>query len=93
MSAVEPWRVIVDPGGSGVYAVYGAYRVAGGLPFEDATLISAAPDMESALTGLLRDIADYERVNNLSPSPGKLDCWQSVTAAWAALAKAIGKVG
>ena len=42
--------------------------------------------LEEALRGVLVDLADYERVNNLSPSPGKQFCWQSVTTAHAALA-------
>lgn len=42
-------------------------------------------ELEAALKLVLDDIADYERVNNLSPNPGKRDCWQSVSAARAAL--------
>lgn len=34
-----------------------------------------------ALKAVMRDIDEYERVNNLSPNPGKKDCWQSVTFA------------
>jgi hypothetical protein len=92
MLAIEPWRVTADPADTEMYAVAGAYAVAGNLPIEDANLIAAAPDMEEAITMLLRDIAEYERINNLSPSPGKADAWQSVTCAKAALAKARGEV-
>lgn len=53
-----------------------------------AHVFAAAPDMLAALQNLVADILDYERVNNLAPSPGKQDCWQSVTAARAAIAKA-----
>jgi hypothetical protein len=55
----------------------------------DARLILAAPDLLDALRALLADIEDYERINNLAPSPGKSDCWQSVTRAKAAIAKAV----
>ena len=41
--------------------------------------------LEASLRGLLADIADYERVNNLFPNPGRQDCWQSVTNARVAL--------
>lgn len=34
-----------------------------------------------ALKAVIHDINEYERVNNLSPNPGKKDCWQSVTLA------------
>jgi uncharacterized coiled-coil protein SlyX len=42
-------------------------------------------ELEAALKRVLDDIEDYERVNNLSPSPGKQDCWESVSTARAAL--------
>lgn len=35
--------------------------------------------IEEAILALLADIEDYERINKLSPNPGKKDCWQSVT--------------
>lgn len=38
-----------------------------------------------ALQAVLADIAEYERINNLAPNPGRKDCWQSVTRARAAL--------
>jgi hypothetical protein len=41
--------------------------------------------LEAALLSVVGDIEEYERVNNLSPSPGKPDCWQSVTNAKAVL--------
>lgn len=56
----------------------------------NARLIAAAPDLLSALQSLVADIRDYERVNNLAPSPGKDYCWQSVGVAYAAIDKAIG---
>jgi DNA repair exonuclease SbcCD ATPase subunit len=49
--------------------------------------IARAERAEAALRNLITDIEDYERVNNLAPSPGKPDCWQSVTHARAVLAK------
>ena len=42
--------------------------------------------LREALVNVLVDIDDYERRNKLAPSPGKPDCWQSVTTARAALA-------
>ncbi len=47
---------------------------------------SEAAALRQALEAVLADIADYERVNNLAPSPGKPDCWQSVTRAKSVLA-------
>jgi hypothetical protein len=41
--------------------------------------------LRAALAALISDIEEYERVNNLAPSPGKQDCWQTVTQAKAAL--------
>lgn len=43
--------------------------------------------LEEALTAVLADIAEYERINNLAPSSGRAECWQSVAAGYAALAK------
>lgn len=41
--------------------------------------------LNAALKGVLSDIADYERVNNLSPNPGRKYCWDSVAQAHEAL--------
>ena len=41
--------------------------------------------LRAALEDVLADIADYERVNNLSPSPGRKYCWDSVARARRAL--------
>jgi len=41
--------------------------------------------LRAALKNLMNDVLEYERVNNLSPNPGKQDCWQSVTEARRAL--------
>lgn len=49
--------------------------------------MTTAPSIKEALERLIADIEDYERVNNLAPSPGKKDCWQSVTNAKAALSR------
>lgn len=54
----------------------------------NASLIAAAPDLLAALKNVVADILDYERINNLAPSPGKKYCWQSVAQADAAIAKA-----
>lgn len=44
-------------------------------------LIAAYPqilELCEAAEGVLSDIEEYERINNLSPSPEKETCWQSV---------------
>jgi hypothetical protein len=53
--------------------------------YDDLTLLTeAAAEIErlrEALKYLVEGIQEYEWINNLSPSPGKPDCWQSVTHA------------
>jgi hypothetical protein len=56
-----------------------------------AALWAAAPELLEALQGVVADVIEYERVNNLLPSPGKQDCWQSVTRARAAIARVTGE--
>jgi hypothetical protein len=52
----------------------------------DIDVLTADNDrLRAALEGVLADIADYERVNNLAPNPGKKYCWQSVEIAHRAL--------
>ena len=61
-----------------------------------ATLTAALEEARGALEGIVNDIHDYERVNNLHPNPGKSECWQSVERARTALATinaALGRVG
>jgi hypothetical protein len=41
--------------------------------------------LRTALQALVADIEEYERINNLAPSPGKQDCWQTITQAKAIL--------
>lgn len=41
--------------------------------------------LRTALKRVLADIADYERVNNLAPNPGRQYCWDSVAHAHAVL--------
>lgn len=41
--------------------------------------------LETALRDILRDIAEYERVNNLTPNPGRAYCWDSIERAYAAI--------
>lgn len=43
--------------------------------------------LEAALRDVLRDIAEYERANNLAPNPGRAYCWDSVARAYAAIRK------
>ena len=51
----------------------------------NAVNASVEARLREALEALIADIEDYERVNNLAPSPGKKDCWQSVMRAKQAL--------
>lgn len=71
------------PGGRAYQSVVGGSREAA----RHAAYVRSdiAERMAEALEGLVSTIEDYERVNNLSPPPGKADCWQSVTQAKAAL--------
>lgn len=57
----------------------------------NARLIASAPEMYEALKTLVAQILDYERANNLSPSPGRKYCWDSTERAVAAIAKAEGE--
>ena len=50
--------------------------------------VNCHADLVAALEALVADVLEYERINNLAPNPGRRDCWDSVTAARAALAKA-----
>lgn len=56
----------------------------------NARLIAAAPEMLEALQALVAQILDYEKVNNLSPNPGRKYCWDNTERAVAAIAKATG---
>lgn len=56
----------------------------------NARLIAAAPDMLAVLKQVVAQIEDYERVNNLAPSPGRQHCWDSVARAHEIIAKAEG---
>lgn len=51
----------------------------------NAKLIAAAPDLLAALKGLLADIEDYQRINNLG---GENNHWQVISRT--AIAKAEG---
>ena len=42
-------------------------------------------ELEEALRAVVNDVNDYERVNNLSPNPGRTECWDSVAHAKAVL--------
>lgn len=67
------------------YSVHGTdnLNVAAATTVEIARLIAAAPDLLAALKGLLADIEDYQRINNLG---GENNHWQVI--ARAALARA-----
>jgi chromosome segregation ATPase len=41
--------------------------------------------LRAVLKGVIDDIHDYERVNNLAPNPPRMECWDSVARARAAL--------
>lgn len=45
-------------------------------------------ELVDALEGVIADVDEYERVNNLAPNPGREDCWQSVAAARVVLGQA-----
>jgi hypothetical protein len=57
----------------------------------NANLIASAPELYEALDAVVKDIQDYERVNDLYPNPGKTECWQSVTNALAVMRRACGE--
>jgi hypothetical protein len=52
---------------------------------EIARLRSRVAELEKALQGVVSDVLEYERINNLSPSPGREYCWDSIATAHAAL--------
>jgi hypothetical protein len=37
--------------------------------------------LRTALQDVVRDILEYERINNLAPNPGRKYCWDSVERA------------
>jgi predicted ATPase len=43
-------------------------------------------ELEEALRRVVRDVNDYEEANQLSPNPGRTECWDSVAHAKAVLA-------
>lgn len=75
---MQPWQVVSDPKDPEMFAVAGAYPVAGNLPIEDAHLIAAAPDLYAALERMLGP-AGYTGDNSITQQ------------AKAALAKARGE--
>lgn len=48
--------------------------------------------LRDALEAVVRDVNDYERVNNLSPSHSRSECWDSVAHAKNVLAR-VGSPG
>jgi len=56
-----------------------------GTPCEQVRHEQEVENLRAALKALVDDVLEYERINNLSPNPGKRDCWQSVTQAKAVL--------
>lgn len=54
----------------------------------DAHLIGAAPDLLASLQEVVASILEYERFNNLSPTPGRKYCWDCVERAVEVIAKA-----
>jgi hypothetical protein len=53
------------------------------IQHEAAAVIEA---LVQALRALVDNVNDYERVNNLAPSPGRTECWDTVARAKALLA-------
>lgn len=37
--------------------------------------------LRAALTAIIADIHEHERINNLAPNPGRKECWDSVARA------------
>jgi hypothetical protein len=83
-----PWAVIQSPTDPEMSAVHGVYLVADNLPIEDAILIAAAPEMRSALEGVMGILGRAE--SNASGNPEFDHVGPRVAAARAALAKARG---
>jgi len=54
-------------------------------PNEAADLIA---DLTAALQAVVDQVNDYERVNHLSPSPGRTECWDTVAHAKRVLTRA-----
>lgn len=43
--------------------------------------------VKGALAAVVRDVNEYERNNNLAPTPGHIECWDSIAHAKAVLAQ------
>jgi hypothetical protein len=54
-------------------------------PNSIAALRARIEALEAALRAVVNDIHEYERINQLAPSPGKTECWQSVAHAMTVL--------
>jgi hypothetical protein len=89
------WHYWTVQGPAGIIVQISAAHQRGPIDMDrnaaNARLIAAAPELYATLDRLVSDIEEYERVNNIAPSPGHQDCWASVTLAKAALAKARGE--
>jgi hypothetical protein len=55
--------------------------VVGRLRADLAGARSEIQQLRTALRRLINDIHEYERVNNLSPNPPRMECWDSVLEA------------
>lgn len=49
------------------------------------SIVDRFAEIETALCAIVRDVNDYEEANNLSPNPGRTECWDSVARAKALL--------
>ncbi len=97
-----PWWWEGEPGGSNLrfkegeeydscvlrYDSYEGIWFSGNNEAANARLIAAAPVLYNALRALVEHILDYERVNKLSPNPGREYCWDVTARAVAALSQA-----
>lgn len=42
--------------------------------------------LQKALAAVVHDVNEYERINRLAPTPGHVECWDSIARAKAVLA-------
>jgi hypothetical protein len=53
------------------------------------TAVNNHKALVQALEAVVNDVNEYERINRLAPTPGHVDCWDSIARAKAVLADLI----